>query len=426
MRVCTLKRALTLSAVVVACTLAGPAAAQNNDRVYQTVRSHQEAGRHARALSALERKFGSAAEWPIPALIMKAESLAATEKGADAFALLAGAQSRAQGEDATQLRRHLQAIGRALPPVRVTVRSAPDGGAIEVDGDAKGQTPSEVMMHPGHHKVRITLANHGTHEADVFVEPNKPGFVSARLAAQTGAVTVEVDQDGLSVRFAGKDQPLTRGKNTIENVPAGALQLTFWKDGKEVHRAQATIPAGGTANVSWLRFAVLRPEHDGATLELVKEPAEGEEAAEGEPTLSPELQLDPGTYTVIMRRPGHYPVKGTVTVGAGQSATLVAATEAVPDRSTIEIASVVGLSLSIAMIATATVLELSDVEADGGGPIKFTLAGVGGAMLITSGSLLKWVRSESQDPSPHDGTFQLRVGGAVTPDGAMIGASGSF
>ena len=265
----------------------------------------------------------------------------------------------------------------------------------------------------------------------VFVDPSQENFLSVDLLGKNGNIIITVDQDGMSAKVGGKPHALKAGANTISGVPSGSQAVTIWAGGKQVHSATVTVDPNTAATVGFNKFGVVRPAAKGATLELVEEKdedAKDEKPKDGEddgPAEADELKLEPGDYTVVLRRDGYYPVKGKVKVAAGSTRVLTAESDVIPDRSTLEIWSVVGISVSVAMIATATVLELSDLDEDGGvGPAKFALAGVGGAMLITSGGLLKWLRTERETPTPVDGTF--KIGAAPINGGGMISAGGTF
>ena len=421
-----MKRSATglFSLLILLALLAAPASAQDKktQRIYDRIAKLQESGKHDRALAMLDKSFAEGLTEQ--ARLLKVKSLVATSETKAAFALLVEVK-----DSSDSIKNELAAVALKLPKHPVKVTSTPEGADVFVDGKKVGTAGGNFELVPGWHTIELMKKGYARQKQTIFVDPAKAAFMSATLAARVGSVQITVDQEGLKARLNGQTTALGKGTTKIESVQAGKHKVEFVNaKGETVHTANIDVPAGGGTTASFAKFGVIRPSSKGATLELI--PAEdaakkeGPEDAEKEKN---ELLLEPGTYTVVLREPGNYPVKGTINVKAGQDQTLVVEGEAIPDRSGWEIASVVGVSLSLAMIATATILELSDVpESDGVGPTKFALAGVGGALFIASGGVLKWVRTEKSAPTAKEGTFKIQLGATPINGGAMLGAGGTF
>lgn len=411
-----------LTAALVLTLLAPTASAQDFNKIYAKVKKLQEKGKHQKALKLIDKKLKADTSPNKPVLM--ATSMAATDRAAEAFRMLVPYKNK------TLPKKHLNLIGATLPTHMVKFRSKPEGADVTVDGKSVGTTPLDAQLKPGFRTVVISRKGYGSHSKTIFVDPDQAGYLTAPLKAKTGTVKVKIDQNGVRVTFAGQDKKLDKGTHTFTKIAAGTHQVTFYgPDGSKGHTASITVPAGGDTSVSWTKFGVVLSKFADATVELVPEKKEDddEDKDKNKPKAEKELRLVPGNYTVLVKRPGHFPLKGKLTVAAGQRQTLVNDHEAIPDRSQVEIWSVVGVSTSLAMIATAVVLELSDVDEDGGGGIaKFTLAGVGGALFVTSGALLKWVRDERANPGAKDATFNVKLGAGFLKDGGLITARGTF
>jgi len=145
------------------------------------------------------------------------------------------------------------------------------------------------------------------------------------------------------------------------------------------------------------------------------------------PKADKKIDVKPGKYTVIVRRPGFFPVKGTVEVAAGKTHTITFNEEIVPQRRQGEIWSLVGIGVGVSAVITAAALELAGVEdTPGNTAMKSTLAGVGSVMFITGGALLHWIRTSRSNPKVKEGQFNINVGAAPIRGGAMLSAGGTF
>jgi hypothetical protein len=145
------------------------------------------------------------------------------------------------------------------------------------------------------------------------------------------------------------------------------------------------------------------------------------------PKADKKIDVKPGKYTVIVRRPGFFPVKGTVEVAAGKTHTISFLEEVVPQRRQGEIWSLVGIGVGVTAVLTAAGLELAGVEdTPGNTALKASLAGVGSIMFTTSGALLHWIRTSRSNPKVKDSEFQINVGAAPIRGGAMLSAGGTF
>ena len=416
--------------------LAGPAMAQDKktERVYELIGKLQTAGKHQKAIQLLDKTFKT--DVPVRARLLKAASLAATGKGADGFALLEAVRTTAGGLSGA-VQNKLDEIGKTLPPQTLRVVSTPAGATVQLDGVQAGRTPADLKVTPGMHTVAIDLTNHRSHSTRIFVKATAGAEVTAQLEPTVGALVVAVDQDDL--RFSvggGSDRPAKRGDNSVTDVPAGAQVVRIVdKAGKELHQSVVTIRAGGTARVEFFHFGTVKTPFPDATIEVVEPKKSGDKKDDDEkdgakkktPQAAASLRLPAGKHTVIVRRPGRFPLKGTLDVTPGKSYSLTNDAPTLPDRKGLEIGMIVGLSLGLAMVTTATILELADVGKESGGDAaKFTLAGVGGGLFIASGAVLKWSRDSRLKPTPRDESFQIRVGAGLLKDGGMVVTSGRF
>ena len=391
-----------------------PLSAAADDTVLAQAKSLAQKGKHKQVVELLDATFSN--EWPLEARVTKADSLVALGRHADAFAALEPA--------AEALRATINKVGKSLPATPLRVVTRPPGAAVSVGDEPAGESPFSMTLPPGFYTVSATLDKFAVKRKEVFLRPGKGRFLSWDLNPTTGTLEITVDDTGLSARVGGTTYPLKLGKNTIPDVAGGPNKVLFLAKGQPVGSRNLVLTAGAIAQVSYKTKALLKTPWADAEVELMR--PEGAVPADDEDTIfGKEIAVPPGTWTVVVRRPGHYPVKGHVTVKAGDEATLNTPLEPLEDRTGVETWSVIGIAASVAFIATATVLELSDIEEeDGIQAAKVSLASVGGVLLVTSGSLLKWARSDRDDPSPRDGVFTLSAG--ALRGGGFLSAGGSF
>ena len=167
----------------------------------------------------------------------------------------------------------------------------------------------------------------------------------------------------------------------------------------------------GTLTTTW----------DDAQIEVV-------DGAKGKaPKADKRVEVEPGKYTVIVRRPGFVPMKGTVDVVAGKTHTITFNEEAVPQRRQGEIWSLIGIGVGVSAVVTAAALELANLEETKGmAALKGSLAGVGSVMFISGGACLHWIRTARDNPAVKDGEFKINVGAAPLQGGAMLSAGATF
>ncbi|HIN86613.1 MAG TPA: hypothetical protein EYN06_09045 [Myxococcales bacterium] len=240
-------------------------------------------------------------------------------------------------------------------------------------------------------------------------------------APTTGTVVLSVDQDGLNANIGGTSHVLRSGDNRFEKITAGKVDIVISDAaGKEVHTTQVTLSAGGQAAAAFRVYSVLKSNLPDATLRL----AETKSATKKAKAQS-SLKLKAGNHAIVLERPGHFSFKGTLDVSAGQKITVLNQTEAIPERDQLRLYAWIGVGLGLAMVGTATALEIAG-EPDSGAldATKFGLAGVGGVLFVTGGSVIKWLVEEKS--TPKEGKFKVQLGAAPIRNGAILGASGKF
>ena len=243
----------------------------------------------------------------------------------------------------------------------------------------------------------------------------------ASTAVITGIVVLTVDQDGLKANVGGTSHVLKSGDNRIEKITPGTVDIVISDaTGKAVHTTQVTLSAGGHGAVTFKVFGVIKSNQADATLRL----ADTKSAAK-KTKKQTSLKLRAGKHAIVLERPGHYSFKGTLDVSAGQKITVLNQTESMSDRNQLRLYAWIGVGLGLAMVGTATALEIAG-EADSGAmdATKFGLAGVGGILFVTGGSVVKWLVEEKS--TPKEGKFKVQLGAAPIRNGAILGAAGRF
>ena len=253
-------------------------------------------------------------------------------------------------------------------------------------------------------------------------ENDPSSLEEASPAPTTGTVVLTVDQDGLNADIGGTSHALTSGENRFEKIAAGKVDIVISNAaGKKVYATHVKLTAGGVAYSTPFRvYSVIKSNLPDATLRLAETKGDAKKAK-----AQSSLKLRAGSHAIILERPGHYSFKGTIDLSAGREITVLNQTKAISDRDQLRLYAWIGVGLGLAMVGTATALEIAG-ETDSGAidATKFGLAGVGGVLFVTGGSVVKWLVEEKS--TPKEGTFKVQLGAAPIRNGAILGASGKF
>ena len=213
-------------------------------------------------------------------------------------------------------------VGDEPAPLSVTGGSAilvvetdPPGVEVLVGDTVVGETPlrrmdmragtySVILRHPDYEPFRLE---------DQALEDDVALRIERALIRETGRLTVIAQPAEAWVERGG--ERLADGTPvTLEDLPAGIVELTLGADGHQTIRVRAEVPRDGVG----LLEPTLEPIPYG-TLTLELEPPDATVVLEGIGTgYEPDMRLPEGEYRIVVSRRGYRAIEATVMV-AGES-----------------------------------------------------------------------------------------------------------
>ena len=186
------------------------------------------------------------------------------------------------------------------PGVEVLVGDAVVGETPLRRMDMRSGTFSVTLRHPDYEPLRLE---------DQALEDDVALRIEQALVRGTGRLTV-VAQPADAWIERGGDRLAEGTPVTLEDLPAGEIELTLGADEHQTTRVLAEVPRNGVG----LLEPTLEPIPYG-TLTLELEPPDATVALEGIGTgYEPGMRLPEGEYRVVVSRPGYRAVTRTVTV----------------------------------------------------------------------------------------------------------------
>jgi hypothetical protein len=144
-----------------------------------------------------------------------------------------------------------QAAGQSPESVKLTLRSAPAGAAVSVDGTEVCRTPCEAQVFVGTHVVG--MEHDGYLAREEMIEVKAALTVSWHLSPDNGTLTVTSEPDGIDVRIECKGAGVSRREKTPVvrmSVAPGECVVTVVSPLYEKQERNATVPAGDSASVT--------------------------------------------------------------------------------------------------------------------------------------------------------------------------------
>ncbi len=138
-------------------------------------------------------------------------------------------------------------LARAAGSIAVT--SAPDGGAIFLDGTDTGRTTNATLedVPAGDHTVTVKKPGYADASKTVTVADNETATVSFALTVPAGSIAVTSAPDGARI-FLDDLETGEVTNATLTGIPAGAHTVRVELDGYQEAEATVTVAAGGTAS----------------------------------------------------------------------------------------------------------------------------------------------------------------------------------
>ena len=232
---------------------------------------------------------------------------------------------------ATVKRRAARGVGE------LSISSVPSGAEIELDGNPMGSTPQTIDSVPaGSHRVVLNKEGFSSEARVVNISAEHLATVSVRLPLIRSVVNINATPSGASI--------LVDGANTGRVSPAelflehGAHTITVHEDGYLDASVNMTLKSGedytfspelkplGRADTIKVVGGGIKKIFGGlsgnvARVQIKTEPKGANVIINGmrlEKRTPVELELDRGSYIVVLDMPGFKPVQKTVTVGSGQ------------------------------------------------------------------------------------------------------------
>ena len=214
--------------------------------------------------------------------------------------------------------------------IRLNLRSDPIGAEVLLNGRKVGETPINLEVEEDARPVlTVRYPTYREFSGDVRIEGNRvflgdTAYPVRRFSASIlirleklppGVLLVRSDPKGAEVHLDGRFVGITPLK--LEKVEVGKHEISIFKDGFDRLYDEVKIESG--------RIAVYRGVL-GGKVEVKSVPEGAEVILNGRrightPLRSP--QLPPGSYTVLIRKPGFRDIWSKVTVSTGRTAEIV-------------------------------------------------------------------------------------------------------
>lgn len=136
---------------------------------------------------------------------------------------------------------------------KLIVESQPPGARVFVDNrntGARGQTPVEMFLRPGKHRVWVELDGYAPHMADIEVQPATPYRMTVTLAPQQdlGWLFVDASVKEARIYIDGRNVGLTPMAAPTQ-IEAGTHQIIVERDGYTRFNQQVVVERGQLARV---------------------------------------------------------------------------------------------------------------------------------------------------------------------------------
>ncbi|MDD5494506.1 MAG: PEGA domain-containing protein, partial [Dehalococcoidia bacterium] len=216
----------------------------------------------------------------------------------------------------------------------IHIVSTPPGADIWLDNTKQSlQAPRTFReITPGDHKVVLKIPGYQDYSRTVSVTGGETAEISAKLAPlpdATGNLRIVSDQSDATIVIDGTTQDV-KTPASFKNVPVGTYKITVKKAGFQDYSATVTVEPLQVRQVS----ASLKPlQLAKGTLNISSVPAGADIYINGQKqgSQTPANKIiEPGTYTVGLRKSGYKDYSTTVTVAEGRIRELSAKLEAVP------------------------------------------------------------------------------------------------
>ncbi len=242
------------------------------------------------------------------------------------------ADAQAVVAEAKVARRPAATVGKLF------VSSVPAGAQIEVDGNSMGATPETIEgVPPGPHTIVLNKSGYTPETRVVNISSGHTSSMALKLSTPQSMINIAATPPGASILIDGRDtgrvSPAelvwTQGAHTITLHKEGYLDSSakvVLKPGQVFSYFPSLKVLGRTDTIKVVGGGIKKIFGGGssgneARLQIKTEPKGATVTINGmrlEKHAPVELELDPGTYEVVLEMPGFRAVRKTVTVESGQ------------------------------------------------------------------------------------------------------------
>jgi len=304
----------------------------------------------------------------------------------------------------------------------ISVTSVPAGASISLDGVSTGhQTNATLTNVPvGAHTVSVTLAGYESASQTVTVSAGQTASVHFALEKETGSISVTSVPSGASITLDGVGTGFQTNA-TLTNVPVGAHTVSVALAGYESASQSVTVSAGQTASV---HFAL---EKETGSISVTSVPAGAsislDGVSTGQQTNTTLTNVPVGAHTVSVTLGGYEIASQTVTVSAGQTASVHFALE--KETGSISVTSVpAGASISLDGVSTGqqTNTTLTNVPV-GAHTVSVALAGyeIASQSVTVSAGQTAPVHFDLEKETGSISVTSVPSGASITLDGVGTG-----
>ena len=216
-----------------------------------------------------------------------------------------------------------QTITVTVPVGNIAVTSAPANAAIWLDGEKTGLATNTTLTNvpAGEHVITLKLDGYADASMPVTVTAGETATVHLDLTTPTGSLAVTSVPAGARVFIDGADTgKLTN--TTIDGIGIGSHTVTLKKDGYVDAAAEIVIEEAKTTTLHLNLEEIITT----GNLTVTSVPANAtiflDGAETGEVTNTTLTDIPTGEHTVTLTLNGYHNATQSVTVGAGETATL--------------------------------------------------------------------------------------------------------
>ena len=206
----------------------------------------------------------------------------------------------------------------------INIKSTPAGATILLDGMNKGTTPATLTgISTGSHTIILKKSGYSDSSTSVTIAAGQTASVSATLIAQstTGSINIKSTPPGATILLDG----MNKGTSpvTLSGISTGSHTIILKKSGYSDSSTSVIIAAGQTASVS----ATLIAQSTTGSINIKSTPAGATILLDGvNKGTTPAILsgISTGSHTVVLKKSGYSDYSTSVTVAAGQTASVSA------------------------------------------------------------------------------------------------------